>query len=206
MLAYLFSEVAKNGYLIHHTNEWIACVTRSQRGDRAVEIDPNRLPEAKALPGGFPWEAGLTGPALLDAWLERCGAHPYDFNQGLDDAALAAAEPPEFHLWPGGSFFRGLALIDLAEAMLKRAFGENAVAVRVNAAGQGDFFQVHLDRQQVDPTEVKTFLRRAFYDRFSLTPDPDFVETHPGGGAVGLTLPNFKDVKILIQELFSGIR
>ncbi|MFM9082035.1 MAG: hypothetical protein ACKOTE_18270, partial [Opitutaceae bacterium] len=137
MLAYLFSEVAKNGYLIHHPQEWIACVTRSQRGDRAMEINPERLPEAKALPGGFPWEAGLTGPALLDAWLERCDAQPYDFNRGLDDAALAADVPPEFHLWPGGSFFRGLALIDLAEAMLKRAYGDHVVAVRVNAAGVG---------------------------------------------------------------------
>lgn len=201
MLAYLFSEVAKNGYLIHHPQEWIACVTRSQRGDRAMEINPERLPEAKALPGGFPWEAGLTGPALLDAWLERCGAQPYNFNRGLGDAALAADVPPEFHLWPGGSFFRGLALIDLAEAMLKRAYGDHVVAVRVNAAGQGDFFQVHLDRQQVDPADVKSFLRRSFYERFGLNPDPDFVGTHPGGGAVGLTLSSYAFLPTIITRL-----
>lgn len=54
--------------------------------------------------------------------------------------------PPEFHCLEGSNFFRGLALIDLAEAMLKRAFGREAVAVRVNAAGQGDYFQVHVDK------------------------------------------------------------
>jgi hypothetical protein len=41
------------------------------------------------------------------------------------------------------------------EAMLKRAFGANAVAVRVNAAGQGDYFQVHVDTRKAAPADVK---------------------------------------------------
>jgi hypothetical protein len=98
-----------------------------------------------------------------------------------------------------------LALIDLAEAMLKRAFGEKAVAVRVNAAGQGDYFQVHLDRQQVDSADVKPFLRRAFYQRFGLTADPEFVETHPGGGAVGLKLNHYSQLRPLIQKLTAPV-
>lgn len=202
MVAYLFSEVAKNFHLIHHPEDWIACVTRSQWGDRSIAIEPSALPPPNELETSLPWEAGLTGPALLAAWLERHGARPYDFNQGLDDAALAETEPPEFHLWRGGSFFRGLALIDLAEAMLQRAFGSSAVAVRVNAAGQGDYFQVHLDTRQVDPERVKAFLRRAYYVRFGLNPDPEFVETHPGGGAVGLHLSRYT----LIPDLVAALR
>jgi hypothetical protein len=202
MVAYLFSEVAKNFHLIHHPEDWIACVTRSQWGDRSIAIEPSALPPPAELETSLPWEAGLTGPALLAAWLERHGARPYDFNQGLDDAVLAEPEPPEFHLWRGGSFFRGLALIDLAEAMLQRAFGPSAVAVRVNAAGQGDYFQVHLDTRQVDPERVKDFLRRAYYARFGLNPDPEFVETHPGGGAVGLHLSRYT----LIPDLVAALR
>ena len=76
----------------------------------------------------------------------------------------------------GTNFFRGLALIDLAEAMLKRAFGRNAVAVRVNAAGQGDFFQVHVDTQRASVHDVKEFVRKAFYQRFGLAPEQEFVE------------------------------
>ncbi|MBI5767197.1 MAG: NTP transferase domain-containing protein [Verrucomicrobia bacterium] len=201
MVAYLFSEVAKNFHLIRHPGEWIACVTRSQRGDRSLAIDPQRLPERAVLEQEQPWETGLAGPERLAAWLERCGAKPYDFDAELDDATLAGAVPPEFHLWAGGSFFRGLALIDLAEAMLKRAFGEDAVAVRVNAAGQGDYFQAHLDTTRVDPEAVKQFLRVAFYRRFALTPDPEFVETSPGGGAVGVSLSRFSSLPAVIACL-----
>ncbi len=204
MLAYLFSEVAKNFFLIHHPEQWIEYVTRSQQGDRSTDIDWNRLPERAAMEGEFDWEKGLAGPARLEVWLERHGAAPYDFNHGLDDENLAAPEPPEYHRWAGGSFFRGLALIDLAEAMLKRAFGPNAVAVRVNAAGQGDYFQVHIDAQLADREQVKEFLRRAFYRRFGLNPDPDFVTTHPGGGAVGVRLSRYDMIPELIRRLRSG--
>ena len=206
MLAYLFSEVAKNCYLIHHPEEWIDCVTRSQWGDRSWAIDPIALPSRAEMETELAWEQGLAGPARLEAWLQKAQAVPHDVTRGLLDADLAADTPPEFHRWPGGSFFRGLALIDLAEAMLKRAFGENAVAVRVNAAGQGDYFQVHLDRQQVDPADVKAFLRRAFYQRFGLTADPEFVETHPGGGAVGLKLSNYSQLRPLIQKLAAPVQ
>lgn len=204
MVAYLFSEVAKNFHLIHHPEEWIACVTLSQQGDRSIAIDPARLPVRAAMEGEVDWEQGLAGPARLAVWLERHGAVPYDFNRGLDDAALAAAEPPEFHRWAGGSFFRGLALIDLAEAMLKRAFGADAVAVRVNAAGQGDYFQVHIDSRKAEPEDVKEFLRRAYYRRFGLAPDPDFVTTNAGGGAVGVRLSRYDMLPALVRRLRHG--
>jgi hypothetical protein len=200
MLAYLFAEVAKNFYLIHHPEQWIDCVTRSQRGDCCVEIDPDRLPAREVMGRELDWERGISGPALLDAWLERLGATPFDYNRGLDDASLDPARF-ELHLLEGSNFFRGLPLIDLAEAMLKRAFGRDAVAVRVNAAGQGDYFQVHVDTSKVAPAEVKRFLRTAFYRRFGLCPRPDFVELHPGGGASGLKLKRFDMLQPLIRAL-----
>ena len=38
MVAYLFGEVAKCLYLVHHPDQWIEYVTRSQGGDRCREI------------------------------------------------------------------------------------------------------------------------------------------------------------------------
>jgi len=201
MVAYLFGEVTKNLYLVHHPAEWIACVGLSQRGDRCVTIDPQRLPSREAMERALDWERGLSGPALMERWLERFGAIPFDYNQGLDDDALSAPEPPAFHQLEGSGFFRGLALIDLAEAMLIRAFGERAVAVRVNAAGQGDYFQVHVDTERADPEAVKAFLQAAFYRRFGLSPDPPFVELFPGGGAVGVRLGRFDALPRLVERL-----
>jgi hypothetical protein len=199
MLAYLYCEVAKNFHLIHHPEEWIECVTLSQHGDRCVEIEPERLPSRRAMEGETEWERGTAGPERLDRWLEGCGATPFDYNRGLEDDALDG--PPEFHRLNGSNFFRGLALIDLAEAMLKRAFGGDAVAVRVNAAGQGDYFQVHVDTERADPREVKSFLRAAFYRRFDLAPEQDFVELHPGGGALGLRLSRHEAIAQLVPRL-----
>ena len=85
--------------------------------------------------------------------------------------------------------------------MLKRAFGDDAVAVRVNAAGQGDFFQVHVDVQKADPEDVKRFLNHAFYRRFGLQPQPRYVEVHPGGGAAGIRLSRFDAVAQLVRRL-----
>ena len=201
MVGYLFGEVAKNFYLVHHPEEWIESVTRSQRGDRCVEIDPARLPERGALERELEWERGCAGAALLDRWLERVGATPFDYSRGLEDEALDAEEPPEFRLLEGSNFFRGLALIDLAEAMLKRAFGDDAIAVRVNAAGQGDFFQVHVDTRKAAPQDVKRFLRAAFYRRFGIQPEPDFVEMHAGGGAAGVRLSRFDALAPLVERL-----
>jgi hypothetical protein len=206
MVAYLFGEVAKNFHLIHHPEDWIECVTLSQRGDRSVEIDPGRLPDRASMEREFDWEKGVAGPELMDLWLERFGAVPFDYNQGLDDASLRAAEQLDFRKLAGSNFFRGLALIDLAEAMLKRAFGSRAVAVRVNAAGQGDYFQVHVDSREVVPAEVKRFLRLAFYRRFNLWPSPEFVELHPGGGAAGLRLSRYDALEQLIQRLEAAAR
>ena len=199
MVAYLFGEVAKNFHLIHHPEEWIACVTRSQRGDCSFTIDPARLPARAEMETELVWERPVAGAERLSRWLEWVGAVPFDFNAGLDDASLAAL--PEFDRLEGSSFFRGLALIDLAEAMLKRAFGESAVAVRVNAAGQGDFFQVHVDVSQADPADVKRFLDLAFYRRFALRAQPRYVEVHPGGGASGVRLSRFDAVAQLVRRL-----
>ncbi len=201
MVAYLFGEVAKNFYLLHHPEQWIEYVTRSQDGDRCVTIDPARLPSREAMAGKLAWERGVEGAERMNLWLERHGATPFDYNRGLDDDSLRAAEPPEFHLLEGSNFFRGLALIDLAEAMLKRAFGSDAVAVRVNAAGQGDFFQVHVDTEKAEATEVERFLRTAFYRRFGLSPRPEFVVLHPGGGAVGVRLSRYDALAQLVRQL-----
>jgi hypothetical protein len=148
-----------------------------------------------------PWERGFAGASLLDAWLERCGATPFDYQRGLDDEALAGTRALDVRRLEGASFFRGLALIDFTEAMLKRAFGQDAVAVRVNAAGQGDFFQVHVDTQKVDAADVKRFLSAAFYRRFGLAPEPEFVEIHPGGGAVGVRLNRYDSLTTLVERL-----
>jgi hypothetical protein len=201
LVAYLFAEVVRNFRLIRHPDEWIACVTWSQRGDRCVDIDPARLPERAALETIQSWEREVNGAARLDRWLERLRATPFDFNRGLDDAALAADPPPELHRLTGANFFRGLALVDLAEAMLQRAFGADAVAVRVNAAGQGDYFQVHVDTQRADPEDVKRFIRAAFYRRFGFAPAPEFVDLHPGGGAVGVRLSRFDLLPAVIRRL-----
>jgi hypothetical protein len=147
------------------------------------------------------WEKGAAGPVLLERWLERFGAQPFDYNHGLADVVLSTDPRPELHLFEGTNFFRGLALIDLAEAMLKRAFGKDAVAVRVNAAGQGDFFQVHVDSHKVDVESVKLFIRKAYYLRFDLSPEQEFVEVHPGGGAVGVRLERFDQLPAVVQTL-----
>ena len=137
------------------------------------------------------WDRDTARPARLNAWLERFGAQRFDCDARLDDESLDEDSPPDFRKLPGANFFRGLALIDLAEAILKRAFGDDAVAVRINAAGHGDYFQVHIDTDKADPDDVKQFLRDAFYRRFDLTPEQPFVELHSGGGAVGVRLRRF---------------
>lgn len=201
MVAYLFGEMAKNFHLLHHPDEWIDCVTRSQCGDRCADIEPDRLPSRAEMESELEWERGSAGPTRLNRWLERFGASPVDYNRGLDDESLSKQDPPAFERLDGSSFFRGLALIDLAEAMLKRAFGRDAVAVRVNAAGQGDYFQVHVDARRADPDDVKQFIRAAFYRRFGLAPVPEFVELHSGGGAVGLRLSRYDVLPQLIRRL-----
>ncbi|MCE5347847.1 MAG: NTP transferase domain-containing protein [Bacteroidales bacterium] len=201
MVAYLFGEVAKNFYLIHHPDKWIECVSLSQRGDCCYDINPDSLPSVGEMEKTAVWEKGVNGPQLLNLWLERIGATPFDYNRGLDNETLSKTPYPEFHRMEGSSFFRGLALIDLAEAMLKKSFGKDAVAVRVNAAGQGDYFQVHIDTQKVDADKVKSFINNAFYHRFGLSPDPKFVEVHPGGGAVGIRLSRYEAMYQLLQRL-----
>ncbi|MCC7299604.1 MAG: hypothetical protein IT583_00810 [Verrucomicrobia bacterium] len=201
IMAYLFAEITRNFHMIHHPQEWIASVTHSQRGDCCFVIDPDRLPTREQMEEELPWEKDVHGPERMNRWLEQVGAVPFDFNEGLRDEDLAGDEPLDMLTLCGGNFFRGLALIDLAEAMLKRAFGCDAVAVRVNAAGQGDYFQVHVDREKADVESVKNFIRQAFYKRFDLRPDPLFVEVHPGGGAVGCRMSRADILPQVIQHL-----
>ena len=201
MVAYLFAEVAKCFHLAHHPEDWIGAVTRSQAGDRWFTIDPEGLPPAESMTRALSWERGLEGPRLMEEWLVRCGAAPHDLDLDIDDASLATTEAAPPRLWRGPSFFRGLALFDLVEAMLKRAFGSESIALRVNAAGQGDFFQVHVDTRLADTEEVKSFIRAAVYRRFAIQPDQDFVEVHPGGRAVGVRLGAFGDLPILASLL-----
>ncbi|HUX96905.1 MAG TPA: NTP transferase domain-containing protein [Bacteroidales bacterium] len=201
MVAYLFGEVAKNFYLIHNQDKWIEYITWSQRGDCSFDINPENLPAKNELETLASWEKGITGPELLEMWLNRSGAIPFDFNRGIYDDNLIGPSLPDFNHLEGSGFFRGLALIDMAEAMLKRAFGNEAVAIRVNAAGQGDYFQVHIDREKADPEKVKDFIRKAFYKRFGINPDPDFVEIHTGGGATGVRMNRFDYLPLLLDSL-----
>lgn len=201
MVAYLFAEVVRNFHCVFHPEAWIGDIRHSQRGDRSVDIDWSRLPSRADLETELEWEKPYAGTARLNVWLTKYGATPFDYNCGLDDASLAPDARPDFRTLAGANFFRGLALIDLAEAMLTRAFGVEAVAVRVNAAGQGDFFQVHVDVRHADTDEVKQFLRVAFYRRFGLTPDPDIVAVHPGGGAVGIRLSRLDALPRLVAHL-----
>jgi molybdopterin-guanine dinucleotide biosynthesis protein A len=203
IVAYLFGEVAKNFWLIAHPADWIEYVTLSQRGDCCFDVDPNALPSRADMIRELEWESHCSGPELLELWLAKFGAKPFDFNRGLDDSTLSRC--PELHLMQGTNFFRGLALIDIAEAMLKKAFGKDAVAVRVNAAGQGDFFQVHIDVEKADPGEVKEFIKQALYYRFGLFPKPEFVETHPGGGAAGVRLNRFDQLPELVSRLRAAV-
>ena len=202
IVAYLFGEVAKNFYLIGHPDEWIQWTTRSQWGDRVFRPGSRgdcRL--ARRWKGNWRGRRGTPGRHCSSSGSSATALEPFDYNRGLDDASLIVAGATPLHFLEGTNFFRGLALIDLAEAMLKRAFGQNAIAVRVNAAGQGDFFQVHVDTQLAQVHEVEHFIRRAFYRRFGLTPDLEFFEPHPGAGAVGIRLSRFDRVPDLIRDL-----
>jgi hypothetical protein len=201
IMAYLFCEVAKNLYLIHHPEDWIKSVSSSQVGDRWFDIDYTNLPSKREIESSLFWEKPFEGPVLLDEWMRRFDALPVNYNRNLDDESLSLTKPRPLHRIRGSNFFRGLALIDLAEAMLKRAFGANAVAVRINAAGQGDYFQIHVDTETQEVESVKNFIEKAVYRRFGLRAEQPFFEPHPGGGAVGVKLSRFDNLADLIQLL-----
>jgi hypothetical protein len=162
------------------------------------------LPDRDEMMRPLDWETNLSGPSLMEEWLVRFGAKPFNFNKGLDDASLnrAEAENTQIHLLEGSTFFRGLALIDLIEAMLKRAFGDNAVAVRINAAGQGDYFQIHFDVSRAMASDIKHFMDQAIYRRFGLNPEYKFVDVYSGGPAIGIGLAQLSQ----IGEVAEGIR
>jgi hypothetical protein len=60
---------------------------------------------------------------------------------------------------------------------------------------------VHVDTSRAGVEEVEEFIRVAFYRRFSLSPEQEFVETNPGGGAVGVRLARFEQLPELIRAL-----
>ena len=66
--------------------------------------------------------------------------------------------------------------------------------------------RVTLDLTGLPPTpaEVKAFLRAAFYRRFGIAPDPEFVEIHPGGGAVGVRVGRYDALPRLVERLRAG--
>lgn len=201
IVAYLFAETVKNFQLINHPEKWIQCVQNSQHGDRCLDIDPELLPDRIAMESALPWERGIEGPELLNVWLKQFDATFFDYNRGLNDEDLINIDKFDLCELHGSNFFRGLALIDLAEAMLLRAFGADAIAVRINAAGQGDFFQLHVDIQRAQVDDVKQFLRAAFFRRFGITAQPDIVDVHPGGGANGIRLDRLSSLPQLAKRL-----
>jgi len=220
MLAYLYGEVGKNMYLLHHQDEYIDMVTRSQRGDCSFNIDLANVPSRDEMEQGLNWEQGKSGPELMEEWLKRCNARPFNYYDGLGDMSLDqkleaieqaiattdAVDPTEtqLHLMDGSNFFRGLALIDLIEVMLKKVFdpeNEGLIAVRINAAGQGDYFQVHMDTTKVKPEEVRAFMEKNIYRRFDLTPEQNFTEVYPGGPAAGVKVDRLARVEQLSTEL-----
>ena len=71
-----------------------------------------------------------------------------------------------------------------------------AGAIRV--VTKSDFLSI---TNKAGADEVKQFLRAAFYRRFGLSPEPEFVEIHPGGGAVGARLNRFDSLSRLVQKL-----
>ena len=70
-MAYLFGEVAKCFYLVHHPEDWIEYVMHSQRGDCSVTIDVDSLPSRKEMEQELEWEQGYSGPDRLNRWLEE---------------------------------------------------------------------------------------------------------------------------------------
>ena len=60
---------------------------------------------------------------------------------------------------------------------------------------------LHVDTTKARVEAVKDFMSRAFYQRFGLKPEQPFVETHPGGGAVGIRLDRFDQIPDLVRAL-----
>ena len=127
MLAYLFGEVAKNLYLIHTRRRGSRCLALAAR--RPLLRDrpgPPRMRQCSPRSTGKPvWKAGAAGGVAASLWRPpvRPPARPDDATsmrdprlQAVESSALTRGDQMRF--WEGGSFFRGLALVDLAEAML----------------------------------------------------------------------------------------
>ena len=64
-----------------------------------------------------------------------------------------------------------------------------------------EFVELFLETSVSDLEEVKQFVRMAFYRRFGLSPDPEFVELRPGGGALGVRLTRYDCLPQLIGQL-----
>ena len=124
---------------------------RSER----VHANRNRLG-----PAAFAGAVVISSAALLAA----CAGRSSESLEEARSAVAAARADPEVVAQAPEPLAEAEQALDRAES----AFGAGAVAVRVNAAGQGDFFQVHVDATKADLNEVKEFLRRAFYRRFKM--------------------------------------
>jgi hypothetical protein len=192
----------RKGTEVRSGNRWYTAGSPFDHCVSKYQFDSEHLPGRKGGDVGGKFVGKTRARLEVDgALVGAFFAQPFDFNAGLGDSELSLDSAFDLRRIRGTNFFRGLPLIDLAEAMLHRAFGTNAVAVRVNGAGQGDYFQVHVDTELADPEEVKNFTRVAFYQRFSLTPENEFVEPHPGGGAVGVKLDRYDQLPAVIAEL-----
>ena len=71
----------------------------------------------------------------------------------------------------------------------------------INALQKDNYEYILGARIKNETEEVKEFLRIAFYKRFGLDKDMDFVEVHPGGGALGLRLSRYDSLPQLINSL-----
>jgi hypothetical protein len=114
-------------------------------------------------------------------------APPFDCRWGLDDTSSAFDPANGRHLVQETNFFRGLALIDLAEAMLRRAPGTSAVTVGASATGRGDFTEIDVDPQVENPLERDEIIRSASCRRLGRVSVQDLHQPHPGRRAIEAT-------------------
>ena len=124
MVAYLFAEVAKNFYLIHHP-ERVDRIRHPFPTRRPLRGNRSRPPAlARAMEEAWTGSAAPPGRQLMEPLAGTLRRHPVRLQpRPRRRLSCRGPKPPEFHRLEGSNFFRGLALIDLAEAMLKRAFG-----------------------------------------------------------------------------------
>ena len=65
-----------------------AALSRTERVSTWSELKPL---ESSA------WEKSLSGPELMERWLQRFGATPFDYQLDLEDASLTSMDPVPWH-------------------------------------------------------------------------------------------------------------